>query len=195
MAAGRPRTFCKNEALDRALQVFWRKGFEGASICDLTEAMGINPPSLYAAFGNKEQLFRQALDRYTTVNAERRTQALSAPTAREVVTAIFQEVATKLTDPANPAGCLYVQGIAGVGEHASCIRDMLNAKRADSELQLCERLERAQAEGDLPDDADPAALARYVATITQGMAVQAAGGASRQDLERVAELAMRAWPS
>lgn len=195
MAAGRPRTFCKNEALDRALQVFWRKGFEGASICDLTGAMGISPPSLYAAFGNKEQLFRQALDRYADVHSERRKKALSAPTAREAVAAVLHAAARNLTDPASPAGCLYVQGIAGAGEHASCVRDMLNAKRADSEREICERLTRARAEGDLPEDAEPASLARYVATLTQGMSVQAAGGASREDLERVVDLAMRAWPS
>ena len=195
MAAGRPRTFCKNEALDRALQVFWRKGFEGASICDLTEAMGISPPSLYAAFGNKEQLFRQALDRYADVHSERRKEALSAPTAREAVAAILHAAARSLTDAESPAGCLYVQGIAGAGEHASCIRDMLNAKRADSEREICERLKRARDEGDLPEDAEPAALARYVATLTQGMSVQAAGGASREDLERVVDLAMRVWPS
>lgn len=195
MAAGRPRSFCKNEALDRALEVFWRKGFEGASICDLTEAMGINPPSLYAAFGNKEQLFRQALDRYGDVLAERRRELLAVPSAREAVAGILYGVARTLTDPESPAGCLYVQGIAGAGEHASCIRDMLNAKRADSEREIRERLIRARAEGELPEEADPAALARYVATITQGMAVQAAGGASREELERVAALAMRVWPS
>ena len=194
MAVGRPRGFCKDEALDRALQVFWRKGFEGASICDLTEAMGINPPSLYAAFGNKEQLFRQALDRYADMHAAARTEALAAPRAREAMAVLLRQTARSLTDKSNPAGCLYVQGIAGAGEHASCIREMLNEKRASHEKDIRDRLKRAKVEEELPADADPAALARYFSAIMQGMSVQAAGGASRKELERVAELALQAWP-
>jgi len=194
VAVGRPRGFCKDEALDRALQVFWRKGFEGASICDLTEAMGINPPSLYAAFGNKEQLFRQALDRYADVHAAARTEALAAPRAREAMAVLLRQTARSLTDKSSPAGCLYVQGIAGAGEHASCIREMLSEKRASHEKDIRDRLKRAKVEGELPADADPAALARYLSAIMQGMSVQAAGGANRKELERVAELALQAWP-
>ena len=194
MAIGRPRTFCKNEALDRALQVFWRKGFEGASICDLTEAMGINPPSLYAAFGNKEQLFRQALNRYTEMHAEARAEALAAPRVRDAMTTLLHNAARSLTDKSSPAGCLYVQGIAGAGEHASCIRDMLNEKRAVYENDIRERLKRAKAEGELTEDADPTALARYFSAVTQGMSVQAAGGATRKELERVADLAVAVVP-
>lgn len=195
MAAGRPRNFCKNEALDRALEVFWRKGFESASICDLTEAMGINPPSLYAAFGNKEQLFCQALDRYGEVYAELRDEVLSAPTAREGIESLLREAARNLTDKTSPAGCLYVQAIAGGGEHADCIRNVLKTKRADNEREVRRRLERAQAEGELPDAADPAALACYLSTVAQGMSVQAAGGATRQDLEGVVDYALRVWPT
>jgi AcrR family transcriptional regulator len=195
VAAGRPRSFCKNQALDRALEVFWRQGFEGASICDLTEAMGINPPSLYAAFGNKEQLFRQALDRYAEVYAERRAALLAAPTGREAIEALLRDAARSLTDKSSPTGCLYVQAIAGGGEHGACIREMLKTKREDSERELRERLERAKAEGELPDDADPAALARFITTVAQGMSVQASGGATRKELERVVDFALGAWPS
>jgi AcrR family transcriptional regulator len=195
VAAGRPRSFCKNQALDRALEVFWRQGFEGASICHLTEAMGINPPSLYAAFGNKEQLFRQALDRYAEVYAERRTALLAAPTGREAIEALLRDAARSLTDKSSPTGCLYVQAIAGGGEHGACIREMLKTKREDSERELRERLERAKAEGELPDDADPAALARFITTVAQGMSVQASGGATRKELERVVDFALGAWPS
>lgn len=194
MTVGRPRNFDKNEALDRALEIFWRKGFEGASICDLTEAMCISPPSLYAAFGNKESLFRQALDRYTETRGAVIRESLAAPSARDGIAALLHGSARALTDKCNPAGCLLVQGISGAGEHASCIRDMLNAKRAASEKDIRERLRRAKAEGELPDDADPAGLSRYFSTVMQGMAVQAAGGASRKELERVAETALRAWP-
>jgi AcrR family transcriptional regulator len=194
VAIGRPRNFDKNQALDRALEVFWRKGYEGASLCDLTEAMRINPPSLYAAFGNKEALFRQALDRYAENRAGFVRGALAAPKARDGIAALLRGTARFLTDKCNPAGCLLVQGIAGAGEHAQCIRDEINARRAASEKAIRERLKQAKTEGELPADADPAALARFFATVTQGMATQSAGGASRKDLERVADTALRAWP-
>lgn len=194
MAIGRPRTFDMDQALDRALEVFWRKGFEGASICDLTAAMGINPPSLYAAFGNKEALFRRALDRYAETKAGFVREALDKPKARDAVAALLHGTAQHLTDKANPAGCLLVQGIAGAGEHAQCIRDELSARRAASEKAIRERLKRAQTEGDLPADADPASLARFITTVTQGMAIQAASGASRKALDRVVETALCAWP-
>jgi AcrR family transcriptional regulator len=194
VAIGRPRTFDKNQALDRALEVFWRQGYEGASICDLTAAMGISPPSLYAAFGNKESLFRQALDRYGEIQGANIREALAVPKARDAIAALLHGYARSLTHKSNPAGCLIVQGISRVGEHAQCIRDMLNAKRAAGEKQVRERLKRAKAEGELPEDADLAALARYVSTVSQGMAVQAAGGASRKELDRVADMALRAWP-
>jgi len=194
VAIGRPRTFNKEQALDQALEVFWRKGYEGASICDLTVAMGINPPSLYAAFGNKEALFRQALDRYAETRAGFIREALAVAKARDGIMALLRGTAQSLADKSSPAGCLLVQGIAGAGDHAQCIRDELTARRAASQKAIRERLKRAQAEGELPADADPAALARYFSTVIQGMAIQAASGASRKELERVAETAMRAWP-
>jgi AcrR family transcriptional regulator len=194
VAIGRPRTFDTDQALDRALEVFWRKGYEGTSICDLTAAMGINPPSLYAAFGNKEALFRRALDRYAETKGAFVHEALAARTAREGITAILHGTARSLTDKSNPAGCLLVQGIAGAGEHAQCIRDELNARRAATQKAMRDRLKQAKDDGELPEDADPAALARYFSTVTQGMAIQAAAGASRKELERVADMALRAWP-
>ena len=194
VAIGRPRAFDMDQALNRALDVFWRKGYEGASICDLTAAMGINPPSLYAAFGNKEGLFRQALDRYAAMHDVFLQEALALPKVKDCIAALLRRTAEALTDKSSPAGCLLVQGIAGSGEHAKCISDELCARRAANEKAIRERLKRAKTEGDLPKDADPAALARFVATVTQGMAVQAAGGASRAELRRVAETALRAFP-
>jgi AcrR family transcriptional regulator len=194
VAIGRPRAFDTGEALNRALDVFWRKGYEGATLCDLTSAMGINPPSLYAAFGNKEELFRKALDRYGEMRAGFVREALARPTAKEAMAALLNGTADFLTDENNPPGCLLVQGIAGAGEHAQCIRDELCARRAKSQQAVRERLKRAKDEGDLPKDADPAGLARFIATITQGMAVQAAGGANRAELRRVAATALRAFP-
>jgi AcrR family transcriptional regulator len=194
VAAGRPRTFCTEKALDVALKVFWRKGYEGTSLDDLTEAMGISRPSLYCAYGSKEQLFRMALDRYVGGAAEFYGEAIGQPTARGVAERFLRGTADALTDPCHPPGCLAVQGALSCGEAADPIRRELNARRAAAEATLRDRFERARAEGDLSPDDDPADLARYLATMTQGMAVQAAGGASRDELRRVAETALRAWP-
>jgi AcrR family transcriptional regulator len=192
---GRPREFDADEALDRALEVFWRKGYEGASLAELTEAMGINRPSLYAAFGNKEALFRRALDRYAEGPAAYTREALNAPTAREVAEQLLHGAAVALTDPCHPPGCLGVMGALTCGDAADSIREELCARRAAFEKELTRRLELAKADGDLPADTNCADLARLVMTIMQGMSVQAASGASRQDLRKVAEMALKAWPA
>jgi AcrR family transcriptional regulator len=193
---GRPREFDADEALDRALHVFWRQGYEGASLTDLTEAMGISRPSLYAAFGNKEDLFRRALDRYSeTGPGAVQREALDQPTAKAVVERMLRGAAECLTDPDNPRGCLAVQGALSCGEAAESIKNELCGRRAAGEAALRARFERAKADGDLNADADPQALARFVVTVQQGMSVQAAGGASRDDLMAVAEMALKAWPA
>ena len=192
---GRPREFDADAVLDKALHVFWERGYEGTSLSDLTEAMGINRPSLYAAFGNKEELFRRALDRYaeTGPGAVHR-EALCEPTAKAVVERLLRCTALSLTDPCNPAGCLAVQGALTCGDAAEFIKQELCKRRTDGEQALRQRFERAKAEGDLAADADTAALARFVVTVTQGMSVQAAGGAPRADLLLVADMALKAWP-
>jgi AcrR family transcriptional regulator len=191
---GRPRSFNLDKALDAAMEVFWRKGYEGASLSDLTQAMGINRPSLYAAFGDKETLFRKALDRYAEGPAAYVGQALKQPTARAVTERLLRGAADLLTDPRHPSGCLMVQGALACGEAADCIRQELVSRRVAGEADIRRRFKRAKAEGDLPADSNPADLARYVVTISQGMAVQAAGGASREELQRVVRTAMHAWP-
>ena len=193
MAKGRPREFDVDEALDRALQVFWRKGYEGTSLLDLTAAMGISRPSLYAAFGNKEALFRKALARYAEGPASL-CAVLAEPTARAVVERLWHGAATLQTDPRTPPGCLAVQGALVCGDTADAIRQELIARRVATQAALCERFERARAEGDLPADSAPADLARFAMTVVQGMAVQAAGGASREELQRMIQIALRAWP-
>lgn len=193
---GRPREFDADKVLDKALHVFWERGYEGTSLSDLTEAMGINRPSLYAAFGNKEELFRRALDRYAEKGPGAvHREALAEPTAKGVVEHLIRSVALNLTDPCNPPGCLAVQGALTCGDAAESIKQELCKRRAAGEQELRQRFERAKIEGDLSPESDPAALARYVMTITQGMSVQAAGGASRADLLAVAELALKAWPA
>lgn len=195
MPLGRPRAFDVDKALDRALKVFWRKGYEGASLPDLTKAMGINRPSLYAAFGNKESLFRKAVERYMSGPASHVRQALEEPTARGVAERLFRESIDVMTDARNPRGCFLVQSALACGDTADCVRRELAKRRAAVEADLRERFTRAVAEGDLPPNTDSADLARYVVSVANGMAVQAAGGASREELTRVAEIALRAWPT
>jgi AcrR family transcriptional regulator len=191
---GRPRAFDPDAALERAMHVFWAKGYEGASLSDLTQAMRINRPSLYAAFGNKEQLFRKVLDRYVDGPLAYFGKALATPKARDVIEQIFFGAARMASDPRLPAGCLMVQGALACGDAASSVRKEAAARRVASEVALRRRLQGAKREGDLPQNADPAALARYVMTVLQGMAVQGGDGASRDQLRRVAQLALRAWP-
>ena len=192
--AGRPRSFDMDRALDCALQVFWRKGYEGASLSDLTEAMGINRPSLYAAFGDKEALFRKVLDRYAEGLTSYVREALNQPTARGAIEKLLRGSADRLSNPRNPPGCLNVQGALVCGNAAEGVRRELALRRAAGEGAIRQRLRRARAEGDLPPNANPADLARYVTTVLHGMSVQAAGGATRAELQRVAQTALQAWP-
>jgi AcrR family transcriptional regulator len=191
---GRPREFDIDQALEQALHLFWRKGYEGTSITDLTEAIGITKPSLYAAFGNKEELFRKAFDRYVDGPAGYVQIALAKPTAREVVEHLLYEAADAVTNPDNPPGCLAIQGALCCGDTAETIKQELMTRRARGEDDLRRRFQKAVNEGDLPKDSNPIDLARYVSAIVQGMAIQAIGGAGRDDLRRVAELALRNWP-
>jgi AcrR family transcriptional regulator len=191
---GRPRSFDPARALDCAMHVFWSKGYEGASLTDLTKAMGINRPSLYAAFGDKEALFCKALDRYGQCSGEYVREALNQKSARASMERLMEGAASFLTDPHNPRGFLTVQGALACGDEANPIQRQLILRRSASEAAIRQRLKRAKSEGDLPADSDPANLAGYFATVIEGMSVQAAGGASREKLRRVAETAMRAWP-
>jgi AcrR family transcriptional regulator len=184
-----------DKALDSALRVFWRKGYEGASLPELTRAMGINRPSLYAAFGNKEELFLKALDRYLEGPAAYMREALNEATARLVVERMLAGSAELLTDRRHPRGCLMVQGALACGEASESIRRELIAHRAAGHALLRERLERAVEEGDLAEDVNCDDLARYVMTVIHGMAVQAATGVGREELLRVAQKALRAWPA
>jgi AcrR family transcriptional regulator len=189
---GRPRAFNPDAALDRAMHVFWAKGYEGASLSDLTRAMRINRPSLYAAFGNKEQLFRKVLDRYTNGPVAWFAKALAAPKARDVVEQIFLGTSKMAENRRIPPGCLLVQGALACGSASA--RKEVAARRVAVEVALCRRLQRAKREGDLPKNADPAELAGYVVTVVRGMAVQAAGGANSDHLRRVGQIALRVWP-
>ncbi len=194
MKTGRPRSFCVEDALDRAMDVFWRKGYQAASLHDLTEAMGISAPSLYACFESKEGLFRAVLDRYEEAGKGFLQIVLDAPTARASAELFLNGVADRATDPDNhPPGCLLLQsGLAGEDQR---IPNELARHRAEKELALRERFACAKSQGDLPKDADPVALARYLVTVANGMCVQASAGAKAEDLRMVASMAIAAWPA
>jgi AcrR family transcriptional regulator len=193
MAMGRPRSFDADAALDRAMEVFWRHGYEGATIAQLTEAMCINPPSLYAAFGSKEGLLKAALDRYTEKRNAWMEKVLSAPTAHDVAERMLMETADTQTDPTNPPGCLLVQGGLACGTGSENVPFELAARRAQTEDQLRERFVRAKAEHDLGETADPAALARYLSAVTAGMGVMASSGADREALRQIAAVSLKAF--
>ncbi|TQM43662.1 TetR/AcrR family transcriptional regulator [Pseudonocardia cypriaca] len=191
---GRPREFDVDEALERAMRVFWEQGYEGASLTDLTAAMGITRTSMYAAFGNKEDLFRKALQRYSAGPAVYATRALEEPTARAVATAFLYGTVDTTTGPGLPAGCLTVQGALAAAPADRAVRDFLADWRNDGCSRLEDRFRRARDEGDLPPTSDPRLLARFVMTVSGGIAVQAASGVGRDELRRVADAALVNWP-
>ncbi len=193
-APGRPRSFDLNEVLDKALEVFWQKGYEGASLPDLTQAMGINKPSLYAAFGNKEQLFLKAVERYENRPDAFFYPSLQQPTAYQVIERMLRGAAATACDPEKPSGCLLVQSALSCSDDAMRVKQALIERRQAGAQLLTQRLQRAHAEGDLPADVDPAALANFVITVLHGMSVQASSGTCGAALHAVVEFALRAVP-
>lgn len=192
---GRHREFDVEKVLDALLCVFWRKGYEGASYADLTEAAGVERPALYSAFGNKEALFRRALERYSERYMGFIPEALQLPTAREVTAHLLYGSVDLNTRFPDHAGCLVINGALAVSSAAEPVRQALIDFRAAGEAQLRERFERAKAEGDLPKTARPDALAAFVMAVLHGMAVQAKAGFSREMLEAVAEQALATLPA
>ena len=175
------------------MRVFWSKGFEGASLTDLTEAMGITRPSLYAAFGNKEALFHKALDLYERDKMAYVAEALEAPTARGVAER-FLRGALAMQTGSDPKGCLSViSTVACGGENASIKADVM-ARGAFTSAAMIRRFEQAKSEGDLPDSIEPAALQRYLMAVMQGLAVQAGSDATIDELERLVETTLALWP-
>jgi AcrR family transcriptional regulator len=191
---GRPRAFSEEAALDAAMRVFWEKGYEGASLTDLTEAMGISRPSLYATFGDKEALFLRAMEQYTNGPGDYLRAALEEVTAYAVIEALLRGAVRLLADPHNPRGCLSVQGGIACSTAAEPIRQALIAWRKKGEAEILKRLKRARAEGDLPAELDPNDLARYIATVLNGLGIQAASGATKAEMTRVVEMALRTLP-
>ena len=191
---GRPREFDVDEALAAALRVFWSKGYEAASLTDLTEAMGITRPSLYAAFGNKEALFRKALDLYEREKLAYIGEALKAPTSRAVAERLLRGALAMQTSDCEPKGCMRVLTSVGCSPEAESIRSDVMARRQSSQRALCDRMSRAQEEGDLPEGTDVEGLCAYLAAVLGGMTIQAGSGASKAQLEGLVETTLRMWP-
>lgn len=192
---GRPRRFDRDEALRRAMELFWRKGFSGTSLSELTAAMGINPPSLYAAFGSKEGLFREAVELYgKTESPEIWLSVEQAPSAREAFAGFLRATATAFTQPDKPRGCLIVLGALHADDAGSeTASATLRAIRAANVSDMVARLRRSVADGELPAATDCEAIASFYATVQQGMSIQARDGADRETLLAIADGAMAAW--
>jgi AcrR family transcriptional regulator len=191
---GRPRAFDLHEALAAALNVFWQKGYEGTSLSDLTDAMSITRPSLYAAFGNKETLFRKALDLYERDKLAYVEAALAAPTARGVAERMLRGTIDVMTTGCDPNGCFGVVAVVACNDYCETMKADILARRKSSTAALMNRFERARDEGDLPDHVDPAGLALHLGALMQGMAVQSGGGATREQLEMLVDTSLQFWP-
>jgi AcrR family transcriptional regulator len=195
MKMARPRAFDEGEILDHAMDVFWRCGYDGASMAELTKAMGINAPSVYVAFGNKRGLFEAVLDRYQQRRAAHKAWVLAGATARESAERMLFGAIEWLTDPKEPRGCLLIQAGLSSGTGNEDIPQELARRRKGIETVLKKRFEQAKTQGDLPPDADSTALARYIHMIFSGVGVLAASGASAAELNEIAQRALSAWPT
>ena len=191
-ARGRPREFDVEEALAAALRVFWEKGYDGASLTDLTEAMGITRPSLYAAFGNKEALFKRALDLYETEKLAYVAAALAAPTARGVAQRMLEGTIVNITSDC--PGCLGVIASVGCANPDSPIREDVRCRAQSSRAAMVERMQRAIDEGDFTLPVTAEAMTQYLMAVLQGISVQAGAGASREQLQQVADATLAVWP-
>lgn len=196
-ARGRPRGFDREQALETAMQLFWRQGFEATSLSELTAAMGIAAPSLYAAFGNKERLFREALQRYLRGVRADHAGALLAEglSARQAFERLFDGIASGFSGCDHRSGCMLVAAEVGGPGSAAPLREELSAHRDSIEAGFRARIERGQRDGDVAPAIDAAGLAKFLATVVQGLSIQARDGASAAQLRAVLATALRAWPA
>ncbi|GII94722.1 TetR/AcrR family transcriptional regulator [Sinosporangium siamense] len=190
---GRPRKFDRAAALRTAMQLFWEHGYEGTSLNQLTHAMGITPTSLYAAFGSKEELFREAVELYNAGESPMDRALREAPTAKKAVERMLRDNVDNYVDPATPRGCLVV--LAGINLTAANeeIGRYLTTCREDDQAKIVARLERGVEDGDVPRGADLQAIAFYYLTVLQGLSIQARDGVSRETGQRIVDSAMMTW--
>jgi AcrR family transcriptional regulator len=192
---GRPREFDEEEVLDVAMRLFWEHGFDGTSMSDLTEAMGINRRSIYAAFGNKAALFAAALEHYVAGPGAFVKEARALPTARQVAEAFLRGSVEAFTSSDRPSGCMAVQSALTCSDAAAAVHSELAALRVAGVNAFRERFDRAQLDGDLPADVDTQALASYIVALSNGISVQARSGIGRAALSRMVEFVLSTWPS
>jgi len=193
-ARGRPRAFDRHGALREAMKVFWEHGYDAASISDLTEAMEISSPSLYAAFSCKEQLLREAVELYNATEGAAAFRALrEQSTARDAIAEVLRHNVIAFTDPDKPRGCMIVLTATTDTERSRAVHEHLAHLRLATEYDFRERIERGIADGDVPAGADAARIAAFYNAVNQGMAIQARDGADRAKLSAVAESAIAAW--
>jgi len=192
--SGRPLSFDREAALEQAMLVFWRRGYEASSLAELTDKMGISPPSLYAAFGDKKQLFLAAVERYMARSEASAETIRDAPSARDAVHALLHGAAIGDTQRGKPAGCLLASGAANCSAPSHDVQAAMAKLRAKLERALRERIAAGVERGELSPDTDAATLAAFYMSIRNGMSTQAQDGAKRERLVAIADAAMRAWP-
>lgn len=190
---GRPRSFDRDAALASAMQVFWAKGFEAASVSDLCDAMGLNPPSLYSAFGDKERLFVEAVERYIHGNRES-CPYVQEPTAREAIEKLLTYAAHQFTDSSHPHGCLMMMATTTAANSSEALRKVIASKRSIARENMRARIRRGIEEGDVPPGTDVGALTDFYFTILTGMALQAREGATRKSLLATVAQALSLFP-
>jgi AcrR family transcriptional regulator len=188
---GRPIGFDKDAALEAAMLLFWERGYEGTSMADLTQATGLNPSSIYAAFGDKHALFSLAVKRYMEIRAQYATKALEEPTLEKVVRALFDNTVAFLTAPGHPPTCMTLAGAVGCSVDAAPARDLLTEIRKQNEVAMRERLVEARKSGELSKDINVDDYTRYLSSILAGLSIQAANGSTKAELKRTAQMALR----
>lgn len=191
---GRPREFDERAALNAAMRVFWEKGYEGASLDDLTAAMRINRSSLYSTFGDKERLFRKIMAQYGEGPMSFMRDALNLSSARAAIEALLRGTVEFLADPGHPRGCLSLQGGLACGTGVESVQQAMVEWRESALRALQKRTQQAKRDGDIPGDVNPKDLARYVFVLVNGLGVQAANGAKPAEMRRAVELALRTLP-
>jgi len=188
---GRPINFDKDAALEAAMLLFWERGYEGTSMADLTQAMGLHPSSIYAAFGDKHALFQLAVKRYMETRAQYATEALEEPTLERFIRALFDNTVAFLTTPGHPPTCMTLAGAVGCSLDATPARDLMTAIRKQNQIALRQRLLKARKSGELSKDIDLDDYTRYLSTIIAGLSIQAANGSTKAELNRTAQMALR----
>jgi AcrR family transcriptional regulator len=188
---GRPISFDRDAALEAAMLLFWERGYEGTSMVDLTQAMGLNPSSIYAAFGDKQALFSLAVKRYVETRAQYATKALEEPTLKKVVRALFENTIAFLTTPGHPPTCMTLAGAAGCSVEATPARDIMTEIRKQNEAVMRERFIKARKSGEFPKDINIDDYTRYLSSIIAGLSIQAANGSTKAELKRTSQMALR----